>query len=145
MADPDTGLCSSGFRSAGHRRCVVFDRCQCHRASSAGCVREGFWGQVWPKFGRKPAHKSEFIIANEPLSKTYSTTVLKPVWALGVELRPTPSRRRDGRSPRSGNRRWHDPPKSLARHPAEVLGPRTYQHLLKHIKNLLNLAVHWRE
>ena len=29
-------------------------------------VLEGFWGQVWPKIGRKP-EKSEFRIANEPL------------------------------------------------------------------------------
>ena len=30
-------------------------------------VLEGFWGQVWPKIGRKP-EKSEYRIANEPLS-----------------------------------------------------------------------------
>ncbi len=32
-------------------------------------VLEGFWGQVWPKIGRKPAPKSEFRIANEPLRR----------------------------------------------------------------------------
>jgi hypothetical protein len=30
-------------------------------------VLEGFWGQVWPKIGRKPEN-TEFRIANEPLS-----------------------------------------------------------------------------
>ena len=36
-------------------------------------VLEGFWGQLWPKIGRKPAHKSEFRIANEPLSQSPRT------------------------------------------------------------------------
>jgi hypothetical protein len=31
-------------------------------------VQEGFWGQVWPKICRKP-EKSEYRVANEPLSK----------------------------------------------------------------------------
>ncbi len=31
-------------------------------------VLEGFWGQVWPKIGRKP-ETSEFRIANEPLRR----------------------------------------------------------------------------
>ena len=30
-------------------------------------VLEGSWGQVWPKIDRKPAKKSEFQSANEPL------------------------------------------------------------------------------
>ncbi len=35
-------------------------------------VLEGFWGQVWPKICRKP-EKSEYRVANEPLSIVYST------------------------------------------------------------------------
>ena len=33
-------------------------------------VLEGFWGQAWPKIVRKP-EKSEFRIANEPLSEAH--------------------------------------------------------------------------
>ena len=38
-------------------------------------VLEGFWGQVWPKIDRKP-EKSEYRIANEPLSKGCPATYL---------------------------------------------------------------------
>ena len=40
--------------------------CNLHCRTSP-VVLEGFWGQVWPKIGRKP-EKSEYRIANEPLS-----------------------------------------------------------------------------
>ena len=43
-------------------------------------VLEGFGGQVWPTLGRKP-EKSEYRVANEPLSKSQA------VW-LEAELSP---------------------------------------------------------
>ncbi len=37
-------------------------------------VLEGFWGQVWPKIGRKP-EKTEYRVANEPLSLRPGSTI----------------------------------------------------------------------
>ena len=46
-------------------------------------VLEGFWGQGWPKIGRKPAQKSEFIIAKEPL-RVYAKRIFDRTHRLAV-------------------------------------------------------------
>ena len=49
--------------------------CWCNRhCMTSPVVLEGCWGQVWPKIGRKPTQKSEFRIANEPLSFCFAVT-----------------------------------------------------------------------
>ncbi len=44
------------------------DFCCKRRCKTSPVVLEGFWGQGWPKIGRKH-EKSEFRIANEPLGR----------------------------------------------------------------------------
>ena len=65
----------------------------CNRhCKTSPVVLEGFWGQAWPKIGRKPAQQSEFRIANEPLSHilyliaqpTIITALTRLVWMLSL-------------------------------------------------------------
>ena len=80
-------------------------------------VLEGFWGQVWPKIRRKQ-EKSEYRIANEPLSKAKNKH--EHIFPPGSGPEPERGRarckaRRDRLLPKSkGNPRAARPPLVLA-------------------------------
>ncbi len=66
-------------------------------------VLEMFWGQVWPKIGRKP-EKSEYRIANEPLSLIRLPLTVAPprkLFGKGSERDPTPAPDRAAVGPRT--------------------------------------------
>ncbi len=96
------------------------DFCCNRHCRTSPVVLEGFWGQVWPKIGRKP-EESEFRIANEPLSYAVSSE------AVGISLGPGRGRGFPARPGRIGRRPGHSrPPKAGAagptqKHKAEII------------------------
>jgi hypothetical protein len=61
--------------------------CWCNRhCRKIPVVLEGFGGQVWPTFNRKPSQRSEFRIANKPLSKAMFL-LCWPAWVPDQEFR----------------------------------------------------------